>query len=137
MGRTSDYRTMVMTEDDYIRYLIGLAKRKDEVPGVVTTALSERLLVFLGFQVEHWTFRALLRSLRSLIELTPSYTPVAVQVDPDENDFLDVEGARQYLSKALKFGDQTVQVYWGSAGDFLEQLSQLRSRPQLESGATS
>ena len=52
------HRTMVLTEDDYIQYLIELAGRRDLVPGEVRTALSESVLVFLGFQVEHWTFRA-------------------------------------------------------------------------------
>jgi hypothetical protein len=137
MGRMSDHRTIVMTEDDYIQYLIGITEHKSEVPGVVRMAVSETMLVFLGFQVEHWTFRALLRGLLALTDQSLSYRPVAVQVDPEENDFLDVERARQYLSDAFPVGNQTVQVYWGSAGDFLVQLAEQRSRRQLVAGATS
>jgi hypothetical protein len=134
LGRMNDQSTMVMTEDDYIHYIIGLVERRDEVPGVVRTAMSESMLVFLGFQVEHWTFRALLRGLLALTEhKNPEYPPIAVQVDPDENDFLDVTLARQYLSKAFPVGDHAVQVYWGTACDFLEQLAELRSkRPRWE-----
>ena len=43
----------------------------------------------------------MLRSLLALTEQEPAYAPVAVQVDPDENDFVDVERARRYLSKAV------------------------------------
>jgi hypothetical protein len=126
MGRMTNYRTMVMTEDDYIHYLIGVRERVDLVPGAVRTAVSETMLVFLGFQVEHWTFRALLRALLAFTDQPLSYPPVAVQVDPDENDFPEVERAREYLSAAFPTGRHTVRVYWGSAGDFLAQLAKRR-----------
>jgi hypothetical protein len=136
MGRMSDHRTIVMTEDDYIQYLIGMAQSRNDVPGVVRLAVSETMLVFLGFQVEHWTFRALLRGLLALTSQPLSYRPVAVQVDPEANDFVDVERARQYLSEAFPVGNQSVQVYWGSAGDFLVQLAEHRSRRQLAKQAS-
>jgi hypothetical protein len=137
LGRIDDFRSLVLTEDDYIRYLISVARLRKEVPHAVRKALTETVLLFLGFQVEHWTFRALLRGLLALSDSQPGYAPVAVQVDPDENDFLDMTKARRYLAKAYPFGESAMQVYWGTARDFLEQLDerwQIR-HPQAAAGA--
>ncbi len=40
MGRMNDHRTMVLTEDDYIQYLIELAGRRDLVPGEAAHGLE-------------------------------------------------------------------------------------------------
>jgi hypothetical protein len=124
LGRLDDFESLVLTEDNYIRFLIGVTRHAKEVPPAVRKALSETLLLFLGFQVEHWTFRVLLRGLLALSDSEPSYIPVAVQVDPDENEFLDVTRARRYLAKAYPVGNKPMQVYWGTARDFLEQLDE-------------
>ena len=49
-GRLSDPDSLVLTEDDYFDYLIGVTSRNDLIPGVVRRALADSALLFLGFR---------------------------------------------------------------------------------------
>src|SRR5581483_3237329 len=49
-GQFNDLDSMVLTEDDYFDYLIGVTSNKDLIPGVVRRALADTALLFLGFQ---------------------------------------------------------------------------------------
>ena len=64
-GRLSDPDSLVLTEDDYFDYLIGVTSRNDLIPGVVRRALTDSALLFLGFDLDDWDFRVLFRSIMS------------------------------------------------------------------------
>lgn len=134
--------TLVLTEDDYFDYLIGITKNTPSVhtgqtgetgtaaiPEVVKTAISRRGLLFLGFRVSDWEFRTLFRRIlaqeHSLFTRrstgAPVHTNVSVQLEPAEGgEYLEPEGARQYLNKY--FQPKQVQVYWGRAEQFIQKL---------------
>ena len=49
---------------------------------------------------------------------------VAVQVDPDDDQVTEPERAREYLENYLaELGDTEINVYWGTAQDFLRDLT--------------
>ncbi|NJO85142.1 MAG: CHAT domain-containing protein, partial [Blastochloris sp.] len=133
-GRLNNFSTMVITEDDYFRYLTGVT-RNETLPGVVGSALVETALIFLGFQLRDWNFRVLFQSIMDLEgrEMRRDYTHVAVQIDPQEEDVLDPSAVREYLK--MYFGQTTIldyqtniTIYWGSAEDFLRELYQRVTR---------
>lgn len=121
-GQFSDLDSMVLTEDDYFDYLIGVTSNKDLIPGVVRRALADTALLFLGFQLDDWNFRVLYRSIMSQEGRSrrKKYSHIAAQIDPEEGRILEPERARRYLESY--FGDADISIYWGSADDFVKDL---------------
>ena len=128
-GRLDDPESLVLTEDDYFRYLIGVTRNEELLPKVVGSALVNTALLFLGFRLDDWNFRVLFQSVMNLAgsELRRRYTHVAVQLDPQEGLMLDPQAARDYLktyfgpAAALTY-QTNISIYWGSAEDFLREL---------------
>ncbi len=121
-GQFSDLDSMVLTEDDYFDYLIGVTSNKDLIPGVVRRALADTALLFLGFQLDDWNFRVLYRSIMSQQggNRRKRHAHIAAQIDPEEGRILEPERARRYLESY--FGDADISIYWGSAEDFVRDL---------------
>ncbi len=121
-GQFSDLDSMVLTEDDYFDYLIGVTSNKDLIPGVVRRALADTALLFLGFQLDDWNFRVLYRSIMSQEGRSrrKKYSHIAAQIDPEEGRILEPERARRYLE--TYFQDADISIYWGSAEDFVREM---------------
>jgi hypothetical protein len=127
-GHTGVERSLVLTQDDYLDALIA-ATRHDRLPQLVRTALTDRALLFLGFQIDDWNFRVLFRFLMNLegSDMLEYHPHVAVQIDPEEQRFRNPRAARRYLDQYFGRGAARVNIYWGSAEDFVrELLSQYR-----------
>jgi hypothetical protein len=121
-GRLHEPDSLILTEDDYFDYLIGVTSGKDLIPGVVRRALADTALLFLGFQMDDWNFRVLFRSIMSQEGRgrRRGYAHVAAQIDPEEGRILEPERARRYLERY--FQDADISIYWGSAEDFMQEL---------------
>lgn len=115
--------SLVLTEDDYFDYLIGVSLNKELIPYLVREALADTALLFLGFRLEDWDFRVLFRSIMRQEggERRRRYANIAGQILPEEGAFLDPERARRYLDDY--FDDSEVDIFWGSPGDFVEELA--------------
>jgi hypothetical protein len=126
-GRFNVQESLVLTEDDYFDYLIGVTSNKELIPGVVRRALTNTSLLFLGFRMDDWHFRILFRSLMSQEgrNARSRYAHVAVQIDPEEGRTLEPEGARRYLETYFK--DADISIYWGSVEDFVTELQAQRA----------
>jgi len=129
-GRSDLLHSLVLTEDDHFAFLTGVPGAMQKAPPVVRAALVNSALMFLGFHIDGWDFRVLLRSILSLGErarLNEDFPHVAAQVAPEEGRLLDTERARDYLQKA--FGQIDLTIYWGSVDDFVRDLcDRARSR---------
>lgn len=123
--------SLVLTEDDFFDYLIATATYK-LIPTVVRGSLTESSLLFLGFPLDSWTFRVLFRLIMTLEGCADlrQYSHVGVQVHPEEHSLTDVHRARKYLesyfgadrSAGHGRGEPRIDIYWGSAADFLQEL---------------
>lgn len=127
-GHFSVPESMVLTEDHYFEYLIGITKNKDLIPPVVRNAMVNTALLFLGFQWDDWSFRVLFRSVMGLqggVSRQSLYSHVAVQLEPDDVNNLDPKRARDYLMDYFDSSSK-ISIYWGQSYDFLRELSQQR-----------
>ena len=123
--------SLVLTEDDFFDYLIAMSTYK-LMPKVIRGSLMESSLLFLGFHLDDWTFRVLFRLIMTLEGATElrQYSHVGVQVNPDEHSLTDVERARRYLEsyfgrdRSGGRGEPSIDIYWGTAEDFLVELRQ-------------
>jgi hypothetical protein len=120
-GRLDVEDSLVLAEDDYFDFLIGL--EENTVNSAITGALTNSSLLFLGFQMEDWNFRVLLRYILSLQggDLRKKHVHIAVQINPEEGRILDTGGAYSYLSKYFTQG-ANISVYWGSTEEFIAEL---------------
>ncbi len=125
-GQFSVPESMVLTEDNYFEYLIGVTKNKDLIPAVVRNAMVNTALMFLGFQWDDWSFRVLFRSVMGLqggVGRQSLYSHVAVQVEPDDANNLDPKRARDFLKDYFDSSSK-IGIYWGQSYDFLRELGQ-------------
>ncbi len=123
-GRLDEPVSLVITEDDYFDYLMGVTGNNDLIPGVVRRALSDSALLFLGFGLDEWDFRVLFRSIinRRSSRRRGLYAHVAAQIDPEAGRIQEPEGARRYLESY--FGSDDISIFWGSVADFARELAE-------------
>jgi hypothetical protein len=114
--------SMVLTEDDYLDFLVNLAHENSMIPHQLQKALAESSLLFLGYKLVDWDFRVLFRSLITYMERSLSKVHMSVQLVPvgdvasEEQKF----HALSYLDKY--FGKSDVKVYWGTCREFSLEL---------------
>jgi hypothetical protein len=120
-GHHARRRSLVLAEDDYFSFLIGVTLNKELVPGGVRRAFADSSLLFLGFRLDEWDFRVLYRSIMSQEgDRRGEHTHVAVQIDPEEGRSIEPERARRYLESY--FQSSNITIYWGSTENFIKEL---------------
>lgn len=127
-GLYAERRSLVLTEDDHLDFLIGVTRNHDLIPAIVREVLADSALVFLGFQLDDQGFRLLLRSLLGAegrgARWQSDFAHVAAQLDPDEDRVLSPERTRTYLERY--FADADISLYWGTVDDFVAELERRR-----------
>jgi len=121
-GRLAEFDSVVLTEDDYFDYLLGVSRNNDLIPGYVRNALRNNSLLFIGFRMDEWNFRILFRSIvDKKTEFMNQYVHMAAQIEPEEGRIIDAEGARRYLEEYFK-NVASINLYWGTAEEFVKEL---------------
>lgn len=125
-GHYSVPKSLVLTEDDYIDYLVRLARethhrdalsRTSLLPNYVYGSLRTNPLLFIGYSLRDWTFLVLFRTLLHGIPEAERRRHVSVQLDPGGPN---PSQTRDYMERY--FRAQSVQIFWDSAPDFAEKL---------------
>jgi SIR2-like domain len=108
--------SLVLTEDDYFRFLARMVFNVDDLlPAPVRTALSSSALLFIGYRLADWNLRVLMQGLRpqanrtSYMVLVPPQGPAKVR-----------KKAQKYLEQY--YGAMDIRVFWGTAREFCGQL---------------
>lgn len=119
--------TMVLTEKDYIDFVISLNKYDDKrsLPSVIRIALATTELLFVGFSLEDIAFRVIFQGVMSVIGDIPRPVGIAVQLPPDFplDKQAKLETAQKYLNSYTK-NLFKVSVYWGNIDKFVAELRQ-------------
>ena len=131
-GRLSEPHSIVLTEDDYFKFLIGVTRNSSLIRPEILGALVDSALLLLGFRLEDWQFRVLFHSLLDQQGniLRGAHPHIAAQIEPDEGRTLYPERARDYLEdyygSARESAKIKISLYWGSVDDFVRDLVQQR-----------
>jgi hypothetical protein len=123
-GNIAGPQSLVLTEDDYVEFLINLANGWTKLlPWQVIDALNKPLL-FIGYSLEDWNFRVIFRGmLREIAEVQRrSHISVQIKPLPPEADADVRRRAEHYLMESL--APWRVSVFWGSASAFCAELAQ-------------
>jgi hypothetical protein len=121
--------TLVVTEDDYFKFLIGVTSQRDKkVPAAVRSALADSALLVVGFRLDDWDFRTLWQALMSQEgnARLKKYKHIAAQVDP-AGSVVSAAAAREYLRDYFDEGTPKLGLFWGSVADFTAAVHSERS----------
>jgi hypothetical protein len=116
----------VLTEDDYLDYLVRIAKDYEYLlPTSVNTALASTTLLFLGYRLEDLELRVILRGLLANLDLRRwKVLRVAVQVESQPVDQARQNELIGYFQRY--FRESEIDVYYGSAQQFMAELHSRR-----------
>lgn len=130
-GHVDVPQSMVLTEDDYLDFLVKLSNDKLSngqplLPALIKTAFASTSLLFVGYSLADWNFRVLFRGIRGILPASLGMKSVAVQLPPSslaDSSEAGKERAQAYLEKYLSQIQQIkVCVYWGDVKDFTQEL---------------
>lgn len=115
-------QSMVLTESDYLDFLIGLSRDEIRLPASINKALAGTSLLFVGYSLADWDFRVLFRGLIYLAQANAGYSSIAVQLPPTVLEQRKQDAFR-YLGKYFeKINGVKLRVYWGDAREFSKDL---------------
>lgn len=127
-GSFEDPASLVITEQDYIEFLINLIidrgmNDQRVVPLQVLPALRRQPLLFIGYSLRDWSFRMLFYGLVRSVADVQRRRHVSVQLPPlaGESETTDERRARNYLTEY--FQQLNLSVFWGTASDFCAELA--------------
>lgn len=115
--------SLVLTEDDYFDYLIGVTRDVDIIPEKVSKALLNQTMLILGLPFDSWESRILFRWLMTeeSDRWRRLFRNVAAQVEPTEDGVADPLRARQFYQQYFEQGQ--ISIFWGEPEDFVRQLN--------------
>jgi hypothetical protein len=125
-GLESDPASLVMSEDDYLKFLVTAVsdtnKLTPTVPLRLQRALAQSHLLLLGYQLDEWDFRVLFRFILNYRVIKPGKLGIFIQVKPKQGDpdLLD------YLSRY--FGIEDFEIEWKTPERFIQDLWKAWSR---------
>jgi hypothetical protein len=120
-------QSLVLTEDDYLDFLVRLSTDQKLLPPAIQSALAGTSLLFIGYSLSDWNFRVLFRGLVGSLGASLGYTGVAVQLAPNATDASEssLASAQHYLDTYFeKIQKIKVRVYWGDIREFTTELRQ-------------
>jgi len=113
-GHTDVPSSLVLTEHDYLKFLVNISREQALVPSLISGAIAEGSLLFIGYQFNDWDFRILIHTIATYLERNLSKAHISV-VTPDKQ-----QEAAIYLR--LYFRNLDLRVFWGSCNDFVAEL---------------
>lgn len=133
-GHTGAPESLILTEDDYLDFLVSVSRYEHLIPARIQKALTRASLLFLGYRFTDLDFRVLLRGLVNYLEknlYVRSKAHVSIQVVAvgDAVSISQRESIETYLSKYC--GKMDIEVGLGTCAEF---ASELRKRWEAEGG---
>jgi SIR2-like domain len=126
-GEIDNPQSMVLTEDDYLNFLVRLYLDIDKLfPPEIKIALVSTAIIFIGYSLSDWNLRIVLRTITESMK-SASMTNCSIQLTPTGIKIKDMDEIRKYLQKYLEIiqgGKTELKIFWGTATEFCTALSQ-------------
>ena len=116
-GNDDELKSLVMTEDNYLDYVLKVSE-KGRLPDYILGALASTSLMFIGYSLNDWEFRVLMRGLIGLVDRRLEFQDVAVQLENASE--ADATAVQDYLRKY--FERANINVFWGNSAQFIAEL---------------
>jgi SIR2-like protein len=120
-----DYpQTLVLSEDDYINFLISVMQDTNNlnpiVPLALRRAIGESHLLMLGYKLSDWDFRILFRFMLNFRKDEFSPRGLVIQLKKSEKTIEDLDRSLDYLGRY--FDRKKFDIEWSSAEAFIQKL---------------
>ena len=121
-GHNGVAESLVLTEDDYLDFLVSISNDPELLPRRIQRALTGTSLLFMGYRLADWDFRVLFRSVVGYVQRSIGRAHVSVQLVPVSSQAPEEQKAKaqEYLDRY--FGELKIKVYWGTCRDFAAEL---------------
>ncbi len=128
-----DNRSIVVTEDDYLDFLVNISKDLAQNPKVagqpamlplaIRAAIKSSTLLFVGYSLADIDFRVVLRGLVGSLEPSHRVLNVAVQIAPNnpQRSLEELEQVQTHLQQYFEW-TLNIQIYWADAREFAREL---------------
>jgi hypothetical protein len=130
-GNIGVLESLVLTEDDYLDFLISISHSPELIPSRIQSALAGNSILLLGYQPTSWNFRIFPRYVLKH-QMASIQTHNWIQLPPMSNgsSVAEKDRVRLYLDKYFQrlspdeeyFRNLSTQVYWGTCHDFIADL---------------
>ncbi|SRR6266487_3254088 len=118
-GHKDSVNSLVLTEDDYLDFLVKTSKEQDIIPPRIQEALTNSSLLFIGYSLADWDFRVIYRGLIMSMARSQRRVSITVQLPPSSKSSSQ-EQVQGYLDDY--FEKDEMRVYWGTAREFAQEL---------------
>jgi len=141
-GYINDPDSFVLTEDDYLDFMVNARRYEGAtdttlrvIPPKIDEVISLTSLLFLGYGLQDWNLRVLLRALVQSADRSSQKISVSVQLEPDDKivEAVGRKAAIQYLEDY--FEGLKIRVYWGTVNEFLGELTSRWDRAHVNTKA--
>lgn len=112
-GRTEEVDSLVISEGDYLDYLVNLSSDDDLIPYEMKRKLASTAFLFIGYSLSDWSFQVLFRSLAKFIEMNIRPIHIMQIVEPSSSW---TQYSLEYFEKLR------IKVYEGTAKEFAIEL---------------
>jgi SIR2-like domain len=112
--------SMVVTEDDYLDFMVTFSRDDSLIPHQIRKALTGTSLLFVGYSINDLNFRVLYRSIVQYLKKSIVKAHISVQLAPQLTATTTEHDVTTYLSRY--FRELNITVYWGTANEFATEL---------------
>ncbi|MDT8307302.1 MAG: SIR2 family protein [Anaerolineae bacterium] len=121
-GMESVPASLVLTEDDYLDFLVKVSWDNTVIPPRIGEALADSSLLLLGYGLQDWDFRVLFRGLINRKRSSRRLLSVAIQLSLEHEpaEIRSMDEAEEYLEKY--FDKANFKIYWGQSEEFTGEL---------------
>jgi len=120
-GVDANPSSIVLTEDDYLDFLVKVSEDTEAVPRRIAQALVDSSLLLTGFKLEDWNFKVLFRGLVKTKRDSRRRLSMSIQLEPQNSDEeVDIRDVQEYLERY--FSKANFDIYWGDTLNFLQEL---------------
>lgn len=122
-GELSDESSLLVTEDDYIDFTVSAGQKEPLIiPHWIRRALARTTLLFVGYSLEDWNFRVLMRQLmkQQNVQRHQQAKSISIQLSDTNIPLEQRRKAERFLADYL--GTAAIEIYWGKATPFLNEL---------------
>jgi hypothetical protein len=125
-GSDEEFDSLLVTEDHYLDYLVHISAQMERLPNRIWSALTNSSLLFLGYSLDDWEFRVILRGLVATRDRRRKLKHVGVQLEMAGAGEEETEAVQAFLQQYFQEAD--INIFWGTPAQFVAEL-----REQMES----
>ena len=115
--------SLVLSEDDYMKFLISVVSdtdtQKPVIPHRLRRALASSHLLLMGYHLRDWDFRVLFRFILNYRKSELAKQGIVIQLRPKKEDEKLLEYLKHY------FNMKNFEIEWKSSEEFVQELWEL------------